>query len=432
MKSKRRQFDSSAIELINANGPFNHSHWDGAGLSISHEEGLKGRADFLVKKIREVILKNFTISEIKKMSIADVGCYDGWILHQLSDLPFKELVGIEPRTKNINKGINIRKILGIKTRVKFRKGSIDSLNKKDSFDIVLCIGVFHHLESISLAMEKLDSITKKILIIDTIVLPSSHITDKLKRDIEAKDLIYQKKKLCGLIGEKFESSYYDGSTSKTGIVSLPTTESLLMHLDILDYGPVKIAAGPTDFKKAMKKNKRQFDEVLLSAVKNKIGKEDISDSLAKDYEAGLFSAVIDQACVDALSQYFAGGKKPAHLPEPAKAVIRYIESPEEGLVSVRKFFHDKYSVEIIKNLRFNTSDKLKLESGKNLYFAGKYAEAIKMLEGITQKINSDWRAVYRAFYLLSLIYRKQKDTKRSGYYEKLCKMCNANFPLIKK
>ena len=38
------------------------------------------------------------------MSIADIGCYDGWILHELSDLPFKRMVGIEPRQKNIDKG----------------------------------------------------------------------------------------------------------------------------------------------------------------------------------------------------------------------------------------------------------------------------------------------------------------------------------------
>ena len=38
------------------------------------------------------------------MSIIDVGCYDGWILHQLSNLPFNQMVGIEPREKNIIKG----------------------------------------------------------------------------------------------------------------------------------------------------------------------------------------------------------------------------------------------------------------------------------------------------------------------------------------
>ena len=44
------------------------------------------------------------------MKILDVGCNDGWILHQLSDLPFKKLVGIEPRKKNIEKGKLARKI----------------------------------------------------------------------------------------------------------------------------------------------------------------------------------------------------------------------------------------------------------------------------------------------------------------------------------
>ena len=42
--------------------------------------------------------------EIKDFSILDIGCNDGWVLHQLSDLPFKKMVGIEPREKNIEKG----------------------------------------------------------------------------------------------------------------------------------------------------------------------------------------------------------------------------------------------------------------------------------------------------------------------------------------
>src|SRR5205085_11180554 len=149
--------------------------------------------------------------------------------------PFKKLVGIEPRRKNITKGEGIRKLLGIKTRVKFKVGDIDSLGK-ERFDIVLCIGVLHHIESIPSALRKLDSATKQLLIVDTICLPSKYLTPALQEDLELKDVIYkQKPKLFGITGQKYESSYYDGSTSQTAVVSIPATESLRMYLDILGY-----------------------------------------------------------------------------------------------------------------------------------------------------------------------------------------------------
>ena len=71
------------VELINAYGPYDHAVWASHGLEISNEERLAGRGAFLARRIRECILKHFTLDEIKTFSILDVGCYDGWILHQV-------------------------------------------------------------------------------------------------------------------------------------------------------------------------------------------------------------------------------------------------------------------------------------------------------------------------------------------------------------
>ena len=243
------------IELINSYGPFNHSPWEGKGIRVSHEENLDGRAVFLAREIRKIIKANFTDSDIKRMTIADVGCYDGWILHQLSDLPFKKMVGIEPRKKNIMKGEGVRKLLGIRTRVKFRIGDIEKLGE-EKFDIVLCIGTFHHLESIAFAMKNLDVMTKKLLIVDTICLPSKYLTKELEKDLELKDQIYQiKPRRFGLVGEKYESDYSDGSISPTTVVKVPSMESLVLHFVILDFNPIKIFPVRKAFARGMKKTK---------------------------------------------------------------------------------------------------------------------------------------------------------------------------------
>ena len=93
------QLTAEQIELINSYGPYNHSTWSIDGLEISNEERLSGRGQHLVETIRKSLTDRFKYEEISNLTIADVGCYDGWILHELSDLPFMRMVGIEPRKK---------------------------------------------------------------------------------------------------------------------------------------------------------------------------------------------------------------------------------------------------------------------------------------------------------------------------------------------
>lgn len=421
------------IELINSYGPFNHSIWQANDLRITNEEGLSGRVDFLTRSIKKTIVKNFTISNLKKMSIADVGCYDGWMLHQLSQLPFSKMIGIEPRERNIMKGKKIRQILGIKTNVKFRKGSIDSLGK-ECFDIVLCIGTLHHVESIPSALRKLDSICRKMLILETLCLPSKYITDSLIQDMELKDVIYQdEKKKCGVTGQKYESSYYDGSASETTIVSIPTIESLFMYLDVLGYEQIKIVAYPSDFAKVMRENKRPSQEVLLYAIKNpkKRKDESVLENI-KNYERGMIETIISSQHILPLYDQYCLQKKRISTSSSTKRIAEYIDWKQKRTSSFKKYFRKKYEIEIIENLRFNPADKIAFEYAKILYIQKQYDESIKVLKTITHKINADWRSVYRSFYLLAKIYKKLGKIKESQHYVKLCKTCHPNFSLVEE
>jgi 2-polyprenyl-3-methyl-5-hydroxy-6-metoxy-1,4-benzoquinol methylase len=433
MKQKISE-SKEVIELINSYGPFNHSVWQSNNLRVTNEEGLSGRANFLAKSIKKIIVKNFTTSNLRKMSIVDVGCYDGWLLHQISSIPFHKMVGIEPREKNIMKGKKIRQILDIKTNVKLRKGSIDTLGN-EYFDIVLCIGTLHHVESIFSALRKLDSICKKMLILETICLPAKYITDSLKQDMELKDIIYQyKMKKSGITGQKYESSYYDGSASETTIVSIPSIESLLMYLDVLGYEHIKIVAYPTDFTRVMKENKRPSQEVLLYAVKNSRKKKDESllENL-KNYEEGMIKTIIPiQYILPLYEIYCLQKKRETHPSHSTKRITEYMDWKQKEITELTKYFRNRYETEIIKNLRFNPADKISFEYAKILYVQKQYSESIKVLKTITQKINADWRSVYRSFYLLAQIYKKLDKKKESQRYVKLCKTCHPNFSLVEE
>jgi len=416
------------IELINSFGPFNHSVWKKDQIVVTQEEVLAGRADFLVSKIREIILKNFSMADIKKMSIVDIGCYDGYILQQLTDLPFKKMVGIEPRQKNIDKGKSIRKILGIKEKIMFRKSTLEELDKQN-FDIVICVGVLHHVESISTAIRKLDSICKKMMILENLCIPSKHITEPFKVDIEMKDVIYKAEKLCGITGQKFESSYYDGSAASTTVVSIPSIETMMMHLSSLGHTNFSVAATPDDFFKAMKKNTRPSKEVLIYSLKEKM-KSNV-DKTILNYESGMVNTYLDKDIVYPLYQKYILKKKVTSVQVDIKSIVDYIDG-KKNVTGLEKKLKTGYSNEIIKNMRFNTFDKIAFEYAKIKYQSKELTESILVLNTIVQKLNSDWRTCYRSFYLLSNIYKDLKETGMSRKYLKLCGSCNPDFPLLVK
>ena len=95
-----------------------------------------------------IVKTNYTTEELAGMTMVDVGCYDGFLSVEIEKrLKFKENDGVEPREKNISKGRMARQFCGIGPQVEFTIGDIASLaSSGQTFDIVFCSGVFHHLE----------------------------------------------------------------------------------------------------------------------------------------------------------------------------------------------------------------------------------------------------------------------------------------------
>ena len=366
------------IEQINRLAPFRHSVWQGRGITVTNEGQQEGRVQFMASRIREAILSNFTTAELETMTILDVGCNDGWVLHQLEDLPFRQMVGVEPRRKNILRGEEIRRLLGIETRIQFKLGTIETL-PEDQYDIVLSLGTLHHVESIPCAMRSLDRVTSRLLLIESIVLPSEHITSAVRRDIEMKDVIYKYMPLeCGLTGQKYESSVNDGSTTTTTVVSVPSIETLLMHLAMLGYETTLVAA-PDDFQAAMTKYTRPSQEAMIAAKK---GESPFWDDL-ETHEQKLADKV---------------------LPRP---LVMQLLSDWRSCCSAS--CDDPLIHEIMQNIHYAPEDLCNLEYGKLLLSEGNTREAVTALKRITQKLNADWWAAHRAFRLLDRIESRDSE-----------------------
>jgi len=421
------------IELINAHGPFNHSIWRGRGVAITHEEGLAGRVEFLSSKVREAILKEFTKEQLARMSIVDVGCYDGWLLESLSDLPFARMVGIEPRAENIKRGKQVRDILRIASRVRYQTGTIDTLDENEQFDIVLCMGVLHHLEAIASGLRKLRGICGRQLILETLLLSSRHLTPDLKHDAEMKDVVYRyKPQTFGITLQRFEGAYYPGSGVQLAVINVPTLETLRMHLDVLGFENVNVLADWESYREAMPNNQRPISAACVSALvdrKQANTKESPEAQWVEDYEARMAASVLSADLIVPLHGVVCAGEAPSRLTGAALLAFQAVNGNADARATLQQMLPNATHREIVAAFPYCAIDKVRLECAKRQLMKGNATSAIEELQKITRRTNADWRSCYRAFYLQWRAALHCKDARNMERSKRLCLTCNPNYPM---
>jgi len=280
-----------------------------------------------------------------------------------------------------------------------------------------------------------------MLFIESRCMSSRHMTKALQHEIEMRDLVYQyKEKMCGLTAQKFESSYHDGSARQYSVVNVPTADSLYMYLDLVGFDRIDVVADPESYRAAVWGKKRPLGGVCMAAFLS----EEKSDAAEADdgattsreeawireYEGGLARTVLRKDLVEPLYQYFCQGKFGVRLLTSALTAFLYLKTPAWLSARIGSLLRsqDKYELEIIKNLRYSPSDKLSLEYAKLLYAERDYPRALPVLRSVTSKVNSDWRAVYRSFWLLFLTHKELGSVDEAERYKSLCLNCNPSFP----
>lgn len=240
------------------------------------------------------------------MSIADIGCYDGWIPHEVSDLPFRKMVGVEPRLKNIRKGELARKVFGIDTRVEFRVGGLENLEQclgGEVFDIVVSTGLLHHVESPAEALRAMRPRCGRLLFLETIALDSRKIGDRARAGIEPRDVVYfGRAKTVGMSGNKLESSYYDGSATGLEVVSIPSFETIALSCEPPDSPrrnsrPIRTAIAARSGRAAGRSTPAEPAPV----------QEDLGAAHGQRYERELAATLIPREHLNPLSRRFCLG-----------------------------------------------------------------------------------------------------------------------------
>ncbi len=426
---------------LNAFGPYSMGVWrNSAGVKVGNQESMDGRAEVMLETLRSQLLSHYSFEQLSKMTIVDIGCHDGWLLHNLSDLPFKEMVGVEPRQKNILKGTIVRDELGLTNNIEFVVGDVATLGNR-TFDIVVSTGVLYHVESIPAFLRALKGICTDFLFIESRTINSGLVNGEVVKQSELVDLPYKfDQHSVGMSMHKFESSYSDGSARDDTVVSLPTPEAILMYLQSLDFQEIAVVLGPEAFRSAIKRKDRPLDGVCITA---RILASDTSTSSDGFRQLGMESA----RRFEAIYEHVA-------LPEDVVRLVLAVAVGDESLVSPLRgslevwlqpgSFHDSKLESMIvsslgldanqsvifSDLKYGPLDKAELELAKLDFFEGNYQSARDRLDELVRRPNADWRSTYRGYFFLSLIGQQTSDSDLSEDALAALLTCNPQHPSL--
>lgn len=410
------------IEELNAAGPYNSGVWRGRGVTITLEETLTGRVENLGALIKQTLLSTFTREEMASMSIADVGCYDGWLLEHLSNLPFKKFVGFEPRQRNIDKGKTVRRILRIPSKVEYRLASLETLGD-EQFDVLICTGLLHHVEDIGAATRKLAQICRNFAFVETQCLSEGH-EKALLPEVEPKDIVYfDEVRRIGVIGCKFESDFYDGSAARSTVVGVPSPSAVEMYLEQAGFSHVEMVMKPSSpwEESAMQRQAK----VACFVAKRGAHAEARQKPTGVMYEEGLSNTHLPSQTITYLFDRYCLGKGAPSSGQAERAIDEYLAATDAGRAAaweqVAKAYEGKFEQEIVKNLRYAPKDKIALEMAKFFFANREYAKTIEVCKTFTTRINADWRVCYRAFILMSRSAQALGDSASEKRYVELAR-----------
>ena len=416
-------------ELINSYGPWTMSPWKSKnGVVIGFEYGMDGRSEVIAKTIIDFLAKLDLGTDTELVEFAG---HDGWLSHELfKKFNFKKLLVVEPREKNISKGVFIRKILGIQDSVEFATQSIESFAPR-TFDVAIANGVLYHVNSLELTIKKLATHTKNLLIIESRVISGKHLTKRMRMQIEANDLPYKlnRNELVGFSGHKYETAFSDGSAHVNSIVTLPTTDLLLMHLKMAGFTRTQILLNEKEFRKKLRRHERPLDGVIIAAWKGNAKDKVDQIKQSGEIEAEYVSSTLDLKSIRKLDLLSSKGN-------PLGWILRVMMHPKNyhnrftNFILLKLIFKSEQNKFILSDLKFAPAEKLLYEKAKYSLSQNNPAKAEKILLEILRTPNCDWRTYYRSVYLLQLFYGDSQPQKMSKMRELLQRSNPNHFSLL--
>jgi tRNA (mo5U34)-methyltransferase len=118
-------------------------------------------------------------TDLSGKSVIDIGCNAGFFSIEARRRNAAYVLGIDTKRHELMQANFVKRILNLD--IDYRQMSIYDLDQGSigQFDVVLALGIIYHCKHLLIALEKLFSVTKELLIVDSSVLSGKNITKNL-------------------------------------------------------------------------------------------------------------------------------------------------------------------------------------------------------------------------------------------------------------
>jgi len=431
---------NASIEKINMLGPWVHGFFNlPNGITIQDTDIYqKQRLIYLRDQFVKIIQNHYSQNILDEKEILDIGCNAGYFLFELFNyFKFKTAKGIDPKKSNIDKAKFIAKSFKLLSDTyKTSIGNLFDIKEKKQYNIVIMPGVLHHLDDHIMACKKLYDITSEILILETMVLPDEVESKLMAEFLELKDDVYKKgETIFGVTGHKFESEYLDGATASSGIVSIPSKNSVYLSLFNAGFRDIELIdiKFPFELIESNKSPKyRNFRSIIAIAKKPKITNEIESFFKDKinDNQNDEIDILIPMDVIQPLFKLINGSSKVSDERSEADIIYLFLLKNEEN--SFTESLKNRPYYKILSGFLHSPLDKISVEYAKTLINSNEKIIAKKILRSVILTANCDWRSVYKAYHLLSIVSLSEKNIlMATNYNNKALRTFPKFFPAIK-
>jgi len=134
-------------------------------VSMNSVKVTNQRVDYFIKP-----LIKFCGGSLKGKKILDIGCNSGFFALKMIEAGCDYIVGIDGRQSHIDKANFVFEQKEIdKSKYDFKYGNVFDVDFKEygEFDIVICLGFFHHINKPIELLEKISEVNSNLLLLET-------------------------------------------------------------------------------------------------------------------------------------------------------------------------------------------------------------------------------------------------------------------------
>lgn len=352
-------------------GPWVHGYFKlPSGVVIKDTDAYQRARLFHLRGVFiEVLEKHYGKSKLQDKTILDIGCNAGYFLYELfKHFEFKKARGLDPKKSNIDKARFIAsQFMLSKSIYSVSLGDVFKI-KKNIYDVVIMPGVLHHLDDHILACKRLFEITGDILVLETMALPDTVESSDLENFLELKDDVYKGElKIFGVTGHKLESSCLDGGTASSGIVSIPSKNSVYLSLFNAGFRDIKLFTVEIPFAEldeCLPPKYRDMHIVVAVAIKPKLTLESFFNDRTRLSQHNEIDILVPLNIVEPLFKMISGERNA--LDVTGEANLIYMKILKNIKDHQTKSLQNKPYYEILCSLMHAPLDKIRLDM-QNLF-----------------------------------------------------------------